>query len=272
MIIKLTFLISLIKLSMSEKPSEIDSDSNSDDLESCKHTQTINLDGVNICELCGKQIAEYLLEEQYYTNNNTISRHTLRKDTTRSLYSYLVTKGFPQNIIERANHYYTRIIENAIYRSKNRVSIIFVSTLRAYEDFGEPVNSAELAKKFGLNKKGVSKGLLMFGSVFKNELKRNHVQALNLAPKLLSDLGIQEQRVYLHDLAIIYKHVSSKSTDIRKGLPKSIMVGLCFWYIRLKNYPISRETYAKIVHLTEVTFIRVAEEISRCLNISVNLE
>jgi transcription initiation factor TFIIIB Brf1 subunit/transcription initiation factor TFIIB len=248
------------------------SETDSDDLESCKHTQTVNLDGVNICELCGKQIAEYLLEEQYYTNNNTISRHTLRKDTSRSLYSYLSAKGFPQNIIERANHYYTRIIENSIYRSKNRISIIFVSALRAYEDFGEPINSAELAKKFGLNKKGVSKGLLMFGSVFKNELKRHHVQVKDLLPKLLSDLGIQDQKLYLHDLLLIYNHAAAKSTDIRKGLPRSISVSVLFTYLRLKNHPISRETYAKIVQLTEVTFIRVAEEISRCLNISVNLE
>lgn len=231
----------------------------------CNHQQTVNIDGINICELCGIQIAEYLLEEQFYVSNKTVARHTLKRDVSRSLYPDLVARGFPQNIIERANHYYTRIIEHSIYRSKNRTSIIFVSTLRAYEDFGDPVNTSELAKRFGLDRKGISKGLLLFGSVFKNELHKNHVHPLDLVPKILSDLGIKDQTRYIHDLHIIYNHAAAKSIDIRKAIPRSIACSIIYYYLKLKNHPISKEDYAKIVGLTDVTFIRIATEFGHIL-------
>jgi transcription initiation factor TFIIIB Brf1 subunit/transcription initiation factor TFIIB len=254
----------------------MESDNNSNletslELENCTHSETVNMDGVIICQGCGEQLDEHLLEEQYYITGKSIPRHNHKKDLSRSLYPDLESRGFPQNIIERANYYYTRIIENSIYRSKNRTAIVFVSTLRAYEDFGEPASSTELAKRFGLDRKGISKGLLLFGHVFKNELTKNHIQPIDLVPKILSDLGIKDQGIYLRDLKLVYDNASANSIDIRKAIPKSVAAGMVYYYLRLKDHPVSKTDYAKIVNLTEITFSNVATNFGKALNHPVKL-
>lgn len=239
--------------------------------EMCKHSQKINNEGIIICEECGQQLDEHLLEEQYYHSATNNPRHNMRREVERSLYPDLIAKGFPQNIIERANIYYTRMIEDSIYRSRNRISIVFVSVLRAYEDIGEPVNANELAKRFDLDKKGVSKGLLLFSSIFKNELSKNHIKPIDLAPRILSDIGIKDYGVYINDLKMIYRIASENSMDIKKAIPQTVAAGLVFYYLRLKNHPIAKSDYAKIVKLTEITFTNVALEFCKSLDCPVKL-
>jgi transcription initiation factor TFIIIB Brf1 subunit/transcription initiation factor TFIIB len=234
----------------------------------CKHESISSLDGIKICEDCGLQFDEFLTDnDQMYNENWANGRCHIRKDVERSLYPDLENKGFPQLIIEKANEHYQKIIGNKIYRAKNRVSIVFACTYNAYIDYQEPQSVDELAKKFNLDKKGISNGLKIFAHVFKNSREKKHIKPLDLVPRILSNVGINEnQNIYINDLKRLYEFIEQNSTTIRTSIPQSVAAGLVYYYLKLKEYPITRTEYAKVVGQTEITFVKVSNNISEHLN------
>ena len=217
-------------------------DDNDDHSESesdeCTHAQTSNIDGSTVCVVCGLKIDEALLdnETRYYGASDTRyakdpSRHNLRKNEERSLYSDLEPLGFPQEIIERANEYYKKIIENKIYRAGNRMSIVFACTYHAYCDMQEPRVPADLAIQFKLDKKGISNGLKTFSHIFRKRPTKKYIDAMDLVPKLLAELNIDKRKHKSceDDIRKIYEFVRSKSRTFNSSNPQSIAAGLVYY-------------------------------------------
>jgi transcription initiation factor TFIIIB Brf1 subunit/transcription initiation factor TFIIB len=246
--------------------------SNSGETE-CVHTNISNIDGCTVCMVCGLKIDEALLdnETRYYGASDTRytrdpSRHNQRKNEERSLYSDLEPLGFPNQVIESANTYYKVIIKDKIYRAGNRMSIVFACTYHAYADMQEPRVPSELAKKFKLDKKGVSNGLKTFARTFKNRAKK-YIDAMDLVPKLLSELNIdsKKHKVCQDDIQTIYEFVQSKSLTFNSSNPQSIAAGLVYYYLRLNNVQITRSEFSKIVNLTDITFTKIATDTHKVL-------
>jgi transcription initiation factor TFIIIB Brf1 subunit/transcription initiation factor TFIIB len=249
------------------------SDSDSSD-EECSHTQTSNIDGSTVCMICGLKVDEALLdnETRYYGAADTRytkdpSRHNQRKNEERSLYSDLEPLGFPQEIIERANTYYKEIIKDKIYRAGNRMSIVFACTYHAYADMQEPRVPMELAAKFKLDKKGISNGLKTFSHVFRKRPGKKYIDAMDLVPKLLSELHIEKSRhkTCKDDIQTIYDFVQSKSRTFNSSNPQSIAAGLVYYYLKLNDVPITRSEFSKVVHLTDITFTKIATDTHKVL-------
>lgn len=199
---------------------DIGEEESEDSEPECLHAQTSNIDGSTVCTVCGLKVDEALLdnETRYYGAADTRytkdpSRHNQRKNEERSLYTDLEPLGFPQEIIERANTYYKKIIENKIYRAGNRMSIVFACTYHAYADMQEPRTPAELAAKFKLDKKGISNGLKTFSRIFRKRPQKKYIDAMDLVPKLLSELNVEKkaQKRCEDDIQTIYNFVQSKS-------------------------------------------------------------
>lgn len=248
-----------------------DSDSES---EECTHTQTSNIDGSTVCMNCGLKIDEALLdnETRYYGAADTRytkdpSRHNQRKNEERSLYNDLEPKGFPQEIIERANTYYKEIIKDKIYRAGNRMSIVFACTYHAYADMHEPRVPTELAEKFQLDKKGISNGLKTFSRVFRKRPEKKYIDAMDLVPKLLAELNIDksQHKACKDDIQTIYNFVQSKSRTFNSSNPQSIAAGLVYYYLKLNDVPITRTDFSKVVHLTDITFTKIAADTHKVL-------
>ena len=248
--------------------------SNSDS-EECIHNQISNIDGSKICMECGVKIDEKLCDNEtpYYGQYDTRhtkdpSRHNHTKIEERSLYNDLEPLGFPQQVIERANEYYTKIIENKIFRAKNRLSIVFICTCHAYEDIGEPRSSTELAKIFKLDKKGISNGIKTFSQFFRKRPEKTYINAMDIVPQILSKLNLDKksQHICIDDMAQIYEYVKSKSHTFNSSNPNSIAAGLVYYYLKLMNANTTRTEYSKIVELTDITFTKIAAEIHRCLD------
>ncbi len=249
--------------------------------EECPHDQTSNIDGSTVCMTCGLKVDEALLdnETRYYGAADTRyakdpSRHNQRKNEERSLYSDLEPLGFPQEIIERANIYYRGIIKDKIYRAKNRMSIVFACTYHAYSDMEEPRVPNELAKEFNLDKKGVSTGLKTFSKLYRNRPNKKYIDAMDLVPKLLSELNIDEKmhNSCLSDIQIIYDFVQSKSKTFNSSNPQSIAAGLVYYYLKLTNVPITRSEFSKIVKLTDITFTKIATDTHKVLGVEEEIK
>ena len=248
--------------------------SDSESESECAHPQTSNIDGSTVCMVCGLKVDEALLdnETRYYGAADTRytkdpSRHNQRKNEERSLYSDLEPLGFPQEVIERANEYYKEIIKDKIYRAGNRMSIVFACTYHAYADMQEPHVPTELAKTFKLDKKGISNGLKTFSRIFRKRPNKKYIDAMDLVPKLLSELNIDKSnhRTCIDDTSTIYEYVKSRSHTFNSSNPQSIAAGLVYYYLKLNDVPISRADFSKVVHLTDITFTKIASDIHKVL-------
>ncbi len=253
---------------------ELESESDHSDSEDCSHTQTSNIDGSTVCMICGLKVDEALLdnETRYYGAADTRftkdpSRHNQRKSEERSLYADLEPLGFPQEIIERANAYYKEIIKDKIYRAGNRLSIVFACTYHAYSDMQEPRVPMELAAKFNIDKKGISNGLKTFSHMFRNRPNKKYIDAMDLVPKLLSELNIEKNKhkACKDDIQTIYDFVQSKSRTFNSSNPQSIAAGLVYYYLKLNDVPITRSEFSKVVHLTDITFTKIATDTHKVL-------
>lgn len=249
--------------------------------EECEHPQISNIDGSKVCMECGLKLDETLLDNEirYYGAADTRyskdpSRHNIRKNEERSLHADLEPLGFPQEIIERANDYYKEIIQNKIYRAKNRRSIVFACTYHAYADMQEPRVPSELAMRFHLNKKRVSNGLKIFARVFRKRPLKKYIDAMDLVPKLLSELHIEngEHRAAMEDIQTIYDFVQSKSKTFNSSNPQSITAGLVYYYLKLNGVDISRSEFSKVVKLTDITFTNIATDIHTVLGNQIELK
>lgn len=256
---------------------EISSHSSSDsesDSEECPHDQISNIDGTTVCMVCGLKLDETLLdnETRYYGASDTRythdpSRHNQRKNEERSLRGDLEPLAFPKEVIERANDYYKEIIKDKIYRAGNRLSIVFACTYHAYIDMQEPRVPTELAKDFKLDKKGISNGLKTFSHIFRNRIGKRHIDAMDLVPKLLSELHIEKKKhkACMDDLQKIYNFVQSKSRTFNSSNPQSIAAGLVYYYLKLNNVPITRSEFSQVVKLTDITFTKIATDTHKVL-------
>lgn len=245
---------------------------NDDDDDSCPHTHIYAIDGTTICEECGQKFSESLAfnENRYYGSTDTrfnrdLSRHNARKTEDRGLHADLEPLGVPHKIIEKANDYYVKIIDNKIYRAKNRLSIVFACTYNAYADAGEPQIPNHLARLFKLNKKDISNGLKTFAETFRNHTEKKYIEPLHIVPGILNQLDWKNeiQKNCLADLSTIYNFVKQRSSIFNSSNPQSIAAGLVFFYIKLYDIDMSRKQFARIVNLTDITFTRIAIEIHR---------
>ena len=240
--------------------------------ESCQHSDIGNIDGCMICMKCGLKIDETLQdnEAKHYGMGNSCkdtSRHSHRKSEDRNLHGDLEPLGFPQDVIERANQYYIQIIDDKIYRAKNRKSIVFACTYKTYMDLGTPVGPNYLANIFSLDKKGVSNGLKLFSNVFRKDITKKYIDAIDLVPKIISDLNIDRSyhKDCIDDIKKIYEAVKARSKIFNSSNPQSIAAGIVYYYLRLNDITITRSDYSNIVKLTDITFTKIATDINNVI-------
>jgi len=249
-----------------------------DDFEKCSHAQTSEFDGSTLCIICGEKIDELLVDNEvrYYGVNDTRyskdpNRHNQRKQEDRSLYADLEAFGFPLQVIERANDYYKKIIENSIYRAGNRMAIVFACAFHAYADIHEPRDPLEFAQIFKLDKKGISNGLKIFSATFPKRPGKHNMSPIDLVPKILDDLKIDKKviSIVITDITYIYDCVKTKSKSLISSNPRSIAAGLVYFYLKLLDEDkISRSTFSKVVKLTDITYTKIATDIHNSLQIT----
>lgn len=236
----------------------------------CKHLETMTTDSGNIvCCNCGLQLKETLVdtEQRYYTPGDSTnqSRHHTKKSEARSLFGDLEKHSFPKPVAELSNTYYTQLIDGHIYRAKTRTAIVFACVFNAFKALKEPRSPEEIARAFDLDKKGISRGLKRFSSFFKGSMSHDHINALHLIPKLLSELNITNPLVF-EDLTKIYNFVIKRSSLYKSSAPQSVAAGLIWFYLKKAKIDVPKQRFAQVVGLTDITYTKLADDTARCLD------
>lgn len=237
-------------------------------MECCEHKETEEIDGIQVCMHCSEEIKgiNYEQDWRYYGGNKQDpTRCHKRQVATKSLYSYTNDKQFVTSILDNANQKYVKI-KSESQQGKNNKALIVACIYAAYLDEKEPKTSAEIGKKFGLNKKNISKGFDIFYKHFP-EYRTKYIEATDLIRRVLIKTGIHMS--HYPNIYKLCKYIQSKSNTINRSTPQSIAASIVYLYIclrpSLKN-GLTKATFTKKVGMSEITISKICKQSLKILN------
>ena len=241
----------------------------------CKHLETINENGVEVCIECSAILYDKLAhkaEWRYYGDNDNQhsydpSRCQYVKRPDKGIKADLVKLGFTNQIIDLADELYTRVTDGEIKRSDLRKGIMFACVFQAYKNIGQPKIPEDLQTIFKISRRKLSKGLTYFKTrIPKSEdIVTQYITAEHFIPSLAQVFDLKDE--HIKNILTLYKTLESKSSSICTSTPQSVAAGILYYYLYKKiNFPITACKFGKEVKLSEITISKISNDIDDILS------
>lgn len=253
--------------------SECEYDTKTSDDDSCSHDNTLNENGVIICEDCGEEISKqisYEKEWRYYGQSD--SKHSadpnrvqIRKSDERTIYKDVENMDFSEKNVAIANKIYMEVTKGKIKRGNSRKAVIFACMYQSFKIQGKPQTHENLIQVFGLSRKAGLQGLK---EVTLNAPKTSAIHTSSITPAhLVEDImdKFQATDKQKKEVIDIYEQIRNKSSKLNRARPQSVSAGLIYHWITIKNKDISLKEFAKKAKLSELTISKVAKLIEEVL-------
>jgi len=279
------------------------SDDRSEPVE-CPHDEYIQYDGELVCNSCGEIEKELCYEKEwrfYGSSDSKNSRNPSRcqdpKVDTKNIFKDVEHFQYPLPVVNKANQYYQSITtqpdgKSKILRGDNRKALICACVFYSFKEINSVRCPYDLAKDFGIsnfhsalkdfntwkqkqstkyeeqpNKIDVNSSNLVVD--LQNE-DRVYITPLDLVPRILQAMNAKID--HLQGITLIYRKIESNTSDlINKSIPQSVAAGLVYFYFRYQNFEMKRSQFAKVAGLSEITFVKIARDISSTLDIPLKL-
>ena len=180
--------------SLSAKQNRVKSSQKKSKENGCKHTETINENGVDICIECGEALYNKISHEAEYRfygdNDNQHSFDPSRvqriRNQDKGIKKDLEKLGLSQEIISIADKHYAKVTNGEIRRGDIRKGIIFACVFQAYKDINNPKTPEQLKDVFNIDRKNISQGINYFKMRMpKEDLKVQYITAEHFIPQIL---------------------------------------------------------------------------------------
>jgi transcription initiation factor TFIIIB Brf1 subunit/transcription initiation factor TFIIB len=239
--------------------------------KNCLHTDTINSNGMDICIDCGLEISILNMSEKewrYYGDNDNInssdpSRCQFRKNPEKGIKKELIKLGFPIDISNLADELYLTVTKGEIKRSNLRKGIMFACVFNAYKQKNNPQIPEELQKKFKIDRKNISKGLTYFHLNNSNKMNDTYISIEDFIPKIMEKFNIKQN--HIDTVLSLSKVIKNSSSILIRSNPQSVSSSLVFYYLKKLNPDISISQFSRIVKLSEITILRLINEIENII-------
>lgn len=239
----------------------------------CKHIDTLNENGITVCNKCGEEINHDIMHEKewrYYgaSDSNRSSdpnRVQIRKIDEKSIFKDVENMSFSGLIVSKADKLYNQVTKGQIYRGNSRKAIIFACIFHAYKVMGKHQNPENLIKLFGLEKKDGLKGLkiVSVNAPKDSEIHTTIITPMHLANDIMDKFKATElQKKEVYDL---YLKIKNRSSKLNRARPQSVGASLTWYWICKKKINITLKEFAKKVDLSELTINKNAKEVALVL-------
>ena len=241
----------------------------------CKHVNVcMDVQSNQICEDCGiicnKDDFSYEKEWRYYgvmdTKHNTDpNRCHARKLDEKTIFKDVEKMGFSDKIITQANTIYEECTQGKIYRGNSRKGIIFACIFHAYKLNGYIQSCEHLLEVFQIARRVGLKGLKFVNVTAPKDatFRAISVTIPNLIEEIMDKFhATPEQK---KDAVTIYDRVCDRSSMLNRSRPQSLASAIVRYYIMKHNNEITMEYFLSRVNLSELTIIRLVNEIESIL-------
>ena len=259
-----------------ETEEEIYSDDELCDIETCKHNDISNDNGIVSCIDCGMEVSKIISYEKdwrYYGNDDTRknsdpNRCHIRKIEDKSIFRDVENLGFSEKVVNLANDIYTQVTKGKIYRGNSRKSIIFGCIFHSVKMNGKIYSCEALRNIFKLDKKIILKGLkhVNLHSPKNGQIVNRYITPIELVNEYIVKFTyIEEDKKAISD---IYEQIKDKSSMINRSRPQSVASSLIYYYFAKKHGSnnFSIKDFIKKIKLSELTVNKISKEITRILN------
>jgi len=236
----------------------------------CKHTDCIIENGLNICLECGQEIDRIITHDKewrYYGNKmSDPNRAHARKIDDKSIIKDVKGMNFSEQVINKANELYVECTNGKIYRGGSRKSIVFACIYNAYKIVDQHKTPESLVHLFGITRKEGLKGLKIFNI---NISSNSVVHDLHITfEHIIRDLMIHFTNDKLHVKEVIELHdrIHNRSSKLNRARPQSVAAAIIFYWIRENNINIKIEEFALLSKLSELTIVKNIKEVERILS------
>lgn len=245
--------------------------------ETCEHSETEDVDGIPVCLYCGLELSEVSFEDKdwkYYSSGSRKdpTRCHRRRESTKSIFSYVEGMAFVHSIVANANKKYIKIKDDA-HRGKNNKAVITACLYAAYIDEGDPKPVHDIGIMFGLNKKNISKGMDTFFDHFP-DYRTKYIQPSDLIRRIIIKTGIDMS--HYTNIRKLCKHVENSSSAINSSTPQSVACAVVYLYVCMfpdlkERIGLTKQRFTSMVGMSDITISKICRFILEVINQDIKL-
>jgi transcription initiation factor TFIIIB Brf1 subunit/transcription initiation factor TFIIB len=246
--------------------------------EFCAHDDVIREKGTSICRDCGIELYQEISHEQDWRyfgdqdrNTTDPTRCQYRKAAEKGIKKNLEKKGFPPDVCELADYLYYTITKGDITRNTLRRGLELTCTYEAYKILKRPQTADTLQKKFGEDKKVMSRGITYYGLHCPREFfEYENISAKHFIPEVMAKFNVKQEHV--EAVIKLFEIIKDHCRAVNTSNPQSAAKALVYYYLRRKGCNIHPVKYGKIVGLSDVIVMRISGEISSVLKTTTTVQ
>ena len=170
----------------------------------------------------------------------------------------------------RFNHI-MEIEGNKVIRCQGRESIVAACLFHVYRDMGEYRPTIYIRKLFNIKQKNMTFGMKKYLKAFP-EACTNHNTPEMFIPWVMKQTNV-DQKHHRYILAITH-NIENASELLKRSNPHSVAAAIVFFYLCLKiknkkNLGITKSSFAKKAHISDITLTNITREIASISRVTI---
>jgi transcription initiation factor TFIIIB Brf1 subunit/transcription initiation factor TFIIB len=235
-----------------------------DKLLNCLH-ESLNGDG--ICTTCG------MISDKLYSTG-----YAFRRTSEKSILPDMEPLSLPDEIKARAEAIFHKLRNVTTKRGNRRKQLVFFCINSAYNEINRESKSAssliryqhnvkKLAEMIGIKPAEISKAQSMYSEAQTGySSPQVFFTADDFLPEYCRDLHLPDEEI--SEIVRFAREILRRDKNLLEKYPQNVAAGILLYYLTLHGYEFDKESYAKIVSLSEMTITNLAKQISRIHNSS----
>lgn len=200
---------------------------------------------------------------------NIKPKSTKQNNITRNIEKDLHSLDIPENIKDKANEFYSTIVDNNIHRLSPRKELIVFCVYKACNHYGFSVNYKNISKQLGYTVGSMSKIIKRY---MNKNIGNNVSSPIDFVPEELTKLS----KLYtfpedaISEITQIYDIVKGKTRGIESTGHSCMCTGLIYFYMKeVLEFDIKISKYCETSSSSATTIQRIHSEIMSVMMESV---
>ncbi len=203
-------------------------------------------------------------------NPEFTNHHVISKSKEKTLKSDLKSKGFPPEIINKADEIFVKM-KFGLKRGVRRKQLVYYCAQAAYNELKIPMDPSQLASTCGISYSEIFKANSMCspaktGYKPPSEFKQPK-DFIESYYKKIQDMNIisfgENSEENINDICY---DVMEKSSELREEKPQTVAAAVLVFYLELNGCVLKKEKYTEIFNKSDMAIIKIKNKVAVVYN------